>query len=161
MELPVVICVVTLVVFVFGFACGWCIARPSAHRGTARAYGVVVAESSPAMADVIVQRVVVAESSPAMADGIVQRSGTWRDSGTCCGGIVQRSPYGRRVPDLIGICGSGTHYHFDEKCPSFRAVALKDSIPNLPKHVDNSSQQFKTNNTPHASESRDENKLDQ
>ena len=156
-----VICVVTLVVFVFGFACGWCIARPSAHRGTARAYVAKSPAESLCGTTVIPERVVVAESSPAMADGIVQRSGTWRDSGTCCGGIVQRSPHGRRLPDLIGICGSGTHYHFDEKCPSLRAVALKDSIPNLPKHVDNSSKQFKTNNTPHASDTRDENKLDQ
>jgi hypothetical protein len=142
MELPVVICVVTLVVFVFGFACGWCIARPSAYRGTARAD----VDKSPAESlcgtAVIPERVVVAESSPAKF-------------------IVQRSPSARRWPDLIAICGSGTHYHFNEKCPSFRAVALKDSISNLPTHVDNNSKQFKTNNIPHASETRHENKLDQ
>jgi hypothetical protein len=142
MELPMVICVVTLVVFVFGFACGWCIARPSAHRGTARADVAKSPAESLCGTAAIPERVVEAESSPAMF-------------------IVQRSPCGRRLPDLIGICGGGTHYHFNEKCPSFRAVALKDSIPNLPKQVDNTSKQFKTNNTPHASETRHENKLDQ
>jgi hypothetical protein len=138
----VVICVVTLVVFVFGFACGWCIARPSAHRGTARAYVAKSPAESLCGTAVIPERVVVAESSPAKF-------------------IVQRSPSARRWPDLIAICGSETHYHFNEKCPSFRAVALKDSISNLPTHVDNNSKQFKTNNIPHASETRHENKLDQ
>ncbi len=97
--------------------------------------------------------------------GIVRRLNPWcsapgsaHSSHSTAGVVVAESPAalpiptagGRRLPDLVGICGHGKHYHFHEKCPSFSSVALKDSSPNFPMLVEHISKEFNTNNTPHA-----------